>query len=350
MSAAADGAADAASSSTVPDTFEAAIAADLGETEAQQDESDDTDAEDVEDVDAEDSGFDEDEGFDDDESADNDADADAEDDDEDSAQEDDAEDDDEDSADDNPKAWDKLPKWTRDRLSKQSAQIRDLKAQAAKLATIAPTPLAPLADVETAAELDQRLKVARSVRDWVKANHYGGTLYNGSEPIEIDEDTAQRKLAAAEAVIDAAPDLQRRLAVRSETKPWEQAEAICPNLFKAGTEEHAFAAEALKRCPEMKTRLDNWEMFLAAAVRGLTQAAEESRGLAKYVRVPAKKAGATQQESAKVRRNVPPPVLKKSPPQSKSGKKPDIDQLRKRAAESRDPSDFAMLVAAEIAA
>lgn len=349
--AAADGAADTAATTATPDatTFESALAADLGETEAQEDEQpadaaaeDDDDYAASDDPDEGDSAADDESGEDDSDDGEEDADdADADDD----AADD--EDDDEEPAEDNPRAWEQLPKWTRERLSRQSAQLRDLKAQVAKIVTVSPTPSAPLADVETPEQLEQKLSVARSIRDWVKANPYGGTLYNGSQPVEISEETAQAKLAAAEALIDAAPDVQRRLAVRAATKPHEQAEAICPGMFKAGTEENKFAAEALRRCPELKTRMDNWEMFLAAAVRGLTQAAEEAQGV-RYVRVTPKKSAAPAQSKPSSKKA--PPVLKQSAPQAKSGRKPDIDQLRERAAATRDPADLSRLLAAEMAA
>jgi len=257
------------------------------------------------------------------------------------------------------KSYSKLPKWVQKRLSSQGKQLRELRAAAAKMVTIAPTVSAPLADVETEQDLQTRLSVAKQIKDWVRKNPYGGIIRGDHGDVEISEEMAQEKLQYAEAVLDAAPDAQRRLHVRSTTKPWEQAEAICPGLFKEGSEEHAFAQEALKRCPSIKVSMDNWEMFLAAAVRGLKEAADESSGKAKYVRVPVKggkAVGPSVTQSVKPGTKpvsaaaAKPVAVKGAPPLGKSGGKPNLETLAAKARESRDPEDFAALVRAELAA
>lgn len=261
------------------------------------------------------------------------------------------------------KAYSKLPKWVQKRLSSQGRQLRELKAAAAKMVTVTPTAAAPLAHIETEADLQQQIAVAKQIRTWVRANPYGGSIRGDNGDVEISEEMAQEKLRHAEAVLDAAPDAQRRLQVRAATEPWKQAEAICPGLFTPGSEEHAFAQEALKRCPSIKMSMDNWEMFLAAAVRGLKEAADESSGKAKYVRVPVKGGKAVGPTAAKqsvkpgtkpvTNGAVPggkPLAVKGAPPLTKSGGKPNLEALANKARASRDPEDFKALVAAELAA
>jgi hypothetical protein len=272
---------------------------------------------------------------------------------------DEPEDDTEEEDDTDPASYAKLPAWAKKRLSSQGRQLRELREAAAKLVTVAPSPSSPLADVETEADLQARQTVARQIRDWVRQNPYGGVIKGDNGDFQVTEEMAQEKLRHAEAILDAVPDAQRRLHVRASTKPWEQAAAICPNLFKQGSEEHAFAMTALQKCPAIKTSLDNWEMFIAAAVRGLTQAAEESAGKAKYVRVPVKNGkavGPSVAQSAKpgtkpaTATPAKPVAVKGAPPLGKSGGKPNLEALAAKARESRDPEDFAALVRAELAA
>ena len=269
--------------------------------------------------------------------------------------------DEEDEAD--AKSYAKLPSWAQKRLSSQGRQLKELKAAAAKMVTVTPTASAPLAHIDSEADLQQQIAVAKQIRTWVRANPYGGSIRGDNGDVEISEEMAQEKLRHAEAILDAAPDAQRRLQVRAQTKPWKQAEAICPGLFTPGSEEHAFAQTALQKCPAIKTSMDNWEMFLAAAVRGLKEAADESSGKAKYVRVPVKGGKAVGPTAAKqsvkpgtkpVTNGAPqggkPLAVKGAPPLGKSGGKPNLEALANKARASRDPEDFAALVAAELAA
>jgi hypothetical protein len=341
--------------------FEAAVMADLGETTTKQTErrgakaaKPEYDPDDPDQPDPEEEAGTDDEEIPEDEAE---ADADEETETDDTEEESDEPEEEADEADE--KAYSKLPAWVQKRLSSQGKQLRELKAAAAKMVTIAPTAAAPLADVETEQDLQTRLSVAKQIKDWVRKNPYGGIIRGDNGDVEISEEMAQEKLQYAEAVLDAAPDAQRRLHVRSTTKPWEQAEAICPGMFKEGSEEHAFAQEALKRCPSIKVSMDNWEMFLAAAVRGLKEAADESSGKAKYVRVPVKggkAVGPSVTQSVKPGTKpvsaaaAKPVAVKGAPPLGKSGGKPNLETLAAKARESRDPEDFAALVRAELAA
>lgn len=198
-----------------------------------------------------------------------------------------AEEETDDENDDAPEGLKGVPKGVVKRLKNQSARIRELTAQLAEQGIqITPTAASPLADVENLEALDHRMAQARIVRDWCRANPEGGsvTLANGAV-MEISPEQAAGKLARAESELDAAPDAKARLMTRAAAKPWEQAEVICPNLFKKGSAENTFMLQALQKCPEIKSKLDNWEMFLAAATRGITEAAEESQGKARYVRM-----------------------------------------------------------------
>jgi hypothetical protein len=345
--------------------FEAAVMADLGETTTKQTErrgakaaQPEYDPDDPDQPDPE-----EEAGTDDEETPESEAEADAgeepqEETDDTEEESDEPEEETDEAEEEDEKAYSKLPAWVQKRLSSQGKQLKELKAAASKMVTVAPTAAAPLADVETEQDLQTRLSVAKQIKDWVRKNPYGGIIRGDHGDVEISEEMAQEKLQYAEAVLDAAPDAQRRLHVRSTTKPWEQAEAICPGLFKEGSEEHAFAQEALKRCPSIKVSMDNWEMFLAAAVRGLKEAADESSGKARYVRVPVKggkTVGPSVAQSVKpgtkpVSTGAKPVAVKGAPPLGKSNGKPNLEALAAKARESRDPEDFAALVRAELAA
>lgn len=250
----------------------------------------------------------------------------------------------EDDEDEAPRGLKNVPKGVWKRLQKQSAIIRDLKAQVAQGSVqVVPTAASPLADVESAAQLDERIALAKAVRNWVRENPEGGTvtLSNGATK-EISAEEAQAKLARAEAELESAPDVRTRLQTRETMKPWEQAEVICPNLFKKGSEENKFYLEALRKCPELKTKLDNYEMFLAAAVRGIVQATEETQGKAKYVRMALDGKGKPIPPKSAPAKANPEAVKKAKPAEPTNGKPalkaasasntPNLEELEARAA------------------
>lgn len=256
-----------------------------------------------------------------------------------------------------PKGLEKIPKGVAKRLTKQAATIKELKAQLAQtIAPIAPTPDSPLADVEKLDALEERVKIAKSVRDWCRANPDGGTVtLNNGATMDISPEQAQAKLARAEAELDAFPDAKTRLQTREQTKPWEFAEVICPNLYKKGTFENQFFNDILKKVPGLKTGLDNYEVIIAAATRGIVEAHEERTGKARYVRMPLDAKGKPVAPKAVKPTATPQPKpttapSKTRPPLKGPGAKeaPNFDDLEVRAA-SGDESAKRKLLELELA-
>ncbi len=257
-----------------------------------------------------------------------------------------------------PEHFKKLPAWAQKRLGKQAETVKSLREELATAAFgIVPTPASPLAHVDSLDTLQQQTALAKQVRTWCRANPDGGMV--GDREFTADDVTA--KLAHAEAVLDAAPDWQLRLTQREAVKPWEGARKVCPEMFQAGTEEHDFAATAVRMCPEIKLKLANWEMLLAAAVRSIKQVAEETAGKAKYVRMEMKDGkvvapvraaapAASGKPATTVPKVRPPATPGGAPPPLRTtrgpGAKPDTAALEARYAQTRNPDDFRDLVAA----
>lgn len=184
-----------------------------------------------------------------------------------------------------PKGFENVPKGIWKRQNKLIQKQRELKSQIAKGPfQITPTPESPLADVESVEVLDNRIATAKQVRKWCQENPEGGTLKgsNGRE-VELTPDQVQNRLALAEAVIEAAPDMKVMLSQREQEKPWEIAESITPGLFEDGTPEYQFMKDLVSKVPHIKHH-PAWEVIVAAAAKGMRQTVEERTGKAKYVR------------------------------------------------------------------
>lgn len=191
-----------------------------------------------------------------------------------------------------PKGFEKVPKGIWKRQNKLLQKQRELKAQIAQgPVQITPTPANPLADVETVEALDQRLASVKAVRDWCRENPDGGTVKGaGGREIELTPEDVKSRMAFAESVIEAAPDVKVMLTQRANEKPWEVAETIAPGLFEKTTEEYRFMTDILKAVPELK-RHPAWEVLLAVAAKGMRQTVEERAKKAKYVRYELDKEG-----------------------------------------------------------
>jgi hypothetical protein len=140
--------------------------------------------------------------------------------------------------------------------------------------------------VTPAEVLDRRYAAAKARRTWCLANPDGGTVQmrNGRE-IEVSAEKAQQTLAEAEAEIEAYPDAKMRVAQRANEKPWVTATTLEPGLLQKGTPENGFLLHVLKAVPEIKAKLPDWEVFMAAATRGMRMITEEQAGRARYVRM-----------------------------------------------------------------
>lgn len=185
-----------------------------------------------------------------------------------------------------PKGMENWPKQAVKRIQKQSETIRALREQVAQsVIQIAPTPTSPLADVTTTAALEDRLQMAKGIRQWCKDNPDGGSIpLKGGGTYEVTPEMAQAKLEQAEREIEAYSDRKLYLAEREQAKPWEAAEAVAPGILQAGTREHTFYSNVLKAVPELAAKLPDYELFVACAARGMKQMLEEREGKARYVR------------------------------------------------------------------
>lgn len=259
-----------------------------------------------------------------------------------------------------PEHFKKLPQWAQKRLGKQAETVKALREElATRPFGVLPTPASPLAHVDSLEDLQSQTNLAKQIRQWCKANPDGGLIGN----LEVSAEDVAMKLAHAETVLEAAPDWQSRLHRRAEQKPWEGARRVCPELFTPGTEQNQFAEMALQMCPEIRTKLPNWEMFLAAAARSIAQVTEIEQGKAKYVRMELKdgKVVAPQKPATPIKPGTKPAPLAgqgpgtvrpatSAPVARAQGGKPDLSALQKRYAATRDSDDLAALVAAEMAA
>lgn len=237
-----------------------------------------------------------------------------------------------------PKGLENVPKAVWMRLKKQSEQIRTLKAGMAEGAVILqPSPSNPLADVGTIAELDERIAAARADRDWAQKHPQGGTRKRGGKEIEVSEEDAAATLAAANAILDADATTRQRLTFRQQTKPWEKAQAISPDLFTKGSPANTFVLDVVSACPEIVEKIPEWEYLMACAAKGMQQVVEEGSKRFKYVRYeldadgkiipPKKPAGPEPGKAAEKAKQPPatpgatrPPVKTAAPSQSRTEK------------------------------
>ena len=189
----------------------------------------------------------------------------------------------------NVKGADKVPKGFVHTSANQSQQIRDFKAEIASLkaappVTLTPTPLSPLADVESLSALKDRIAEAKAIKAWAKDHPDGDTVIRNGQQINITAEQVQAKLERAEAEIDAYADKQIALTQREVSRPWETAEKIAPGILKPGTPENQIYLGLLQTCPEIKERFLDHERILAYAIKGYQIASEEAAGRAKYIR------------------------------------------------------------------
>lgn len=189
-----------------------------------------------------------------------------------------------------PKGMENVPKSVWKRFNHLTKENKKLNAQVAEGGIkITPTAASPLADVDNLKSLEARITSAKGIRDAVKSHpEYltdGAKIKRGDgSTIERTADQVKAQLAKAEAEIDGEANARVRLTERNRDKPWEAAASMRPDLFKKGTADHSFMVKTLQDCPEIKTRLTDWEVFMAAAARGFQEMIEEQDGKALYVR------------------------------------------------------------------
>lgn len=270
-----------------------------------------------------------------------------------------------------PRGMEGWPKQAIKRIQNQSEQIRALKAQVAQDGIKLPaTESRPLDDVAKLDELESRYEHAQRVLAWCEANPDGGEikLANGAT-YTVSPEEARSRREAAQRAIKQYPDRKLYLAERERDKPWEAAEALAPDLLKPGTQENTFFTNVLKAVPELAQRLPDYEVFMAAAARGMRQLMEERSGKAKWVRyelkdgkiVPPKQPTAAGKAKAAAPASAGKPAAapqatpfrptNQRPPTAAAGARPsaNLDELTARAANG-DESAVRALLRAELEA
>jgi len=203
---------------------------------------------------------------------------------------------------------------------RMARELRDekerLEAELAKRGEIriTPTDEDPLADLDTPEELEAKVSAAKKIRTWARQNPDGATIRenDGSERY-LDRSEVAAYLARAETLLeDHAPTRREYLSARGAIMP--EAKQSYPNLFKAGTQEHAILVDTLSRVPALK-KLPNYEMIVGDAIAGMRLRQER-----------ASKSNGAEAPKLSTKSRIAPPVPKTGtgrPPQSSSRSRSD---------------------------
>ncbi len=218
--------------------------------------------------------------------------------------------------------------------------LRVNREKSEKLATagvpvIQPTPLSPLADVETLPDLEQRIDDARSVKEWCLEHAEGHEYERNGKTIEITAEQVARKLAKAEAEIEAYADAKVTLHERERTQPAKAALQLVPDLLKAGSESNNTLQSLLQVCPELKTRFANWEEVGAYVLLGYRQAQKLKQGV-KFVEVKPEEKGAPAAQAKPKPKPAPSPSGDKPTLQAKGASVSVSDAMKALPANATD--------------
>lgn len=218
--------------------------------------------------------------------------------------------------------------------------LRVNREKSEKLATagvpvIQPTPVSPLADVETLPDLEQRIDDARSVKEWCLKHAEGHEYERNGKTIEITAEQVARKLAKAEAEIEAYADAKVMLHERERTQPAKAALQLVPDLLKAGSESNNTLQSLLQVCPELKTRFANWEEVGAYVLLGYRQAQKLKQGV-KFVEVKPEEKGAPAAQAKPKPKPVPSPSGDKPTLQAKGAPVSVSDAMKALPANATD--------------
>ena len=179
------------------------------------------------------------------------------------------------------KAQKRINKLTRKRkeaeaeAEKYRTEAEQLRSELDKRSVIKlePTPDDPLADIDSMADLDNRISAAKKVRAWALMNPDGASITesDGTERY-VDRQEIAKYVAQTEALLtDHAPARKEYLRERENTLP--EAKQTYPNLFKAGTPEHKMLTDTLKLVPSLK-KLAGFELVIGDAIAGMAQRME----------------------------------------------------------------------------
>jgi hypothetical protein len=218
--------------------------------------------------------------------------------------------------------------------------LRVNREKSEKLATagvpvIQPTPLSPLADVETLPDLEQRINDARSVKEWCLKHAEGHEYERNGKTIEITAEKVARKLAEAEAEIEAYADVKVTLHERERTQPAKAALQLVPDLLKPQSESNNIMLSFLQLVPEAKTRVANWEEVQAYLVLGFKQAQKLKQGV-QFVEVKPEEKGAPAAQAKPKPKPVPSPSGDKPTLQAKGAPVSVSDAMKALPANATD--------------
>lgn len=217
-------------------------------------------------------------------------------------------------------------------LTTLKAERDTLKEQVGSAApvTFQPTAAAPLADVQSAEDLEARVSHARSMKSWALENLEGAEVRDPSTgDTKYYEPSQVRKiLANAESLIDAAPKRQQWL--ENSTIAEQQAREAYPEMYEPGSETHKAVQQVAKAMPQLLS-FPNWRLIVGDALIGgmvragqlTVQAAEEKKAAAAADKKPALKGApklAPRTPDAPARRTTPAEPVERA------------EQVRKQAA------------------
>jgi hypothetical protein len=156
-----------------------------------------------------------------------------------------------------------------ERAETLESEVSELRAKLDATAPIQITPTAsdPLADVETPEQLEDRVATAKKIRAWAIKNLEGGTVQNAAgEDVYYEPSQVREYLATADELLtEHAPKRKEWISQRSAVM--QEAKAVYPALFKAGTPEHESLVATLKAHPYLKG-LPQLEMIVGDAIEG----------------------------------------------------------------------------------
>jgi len=156
-----------------------------------------------------------------------------------------------------------------ERAETLESEVSELRAKLDATVPIQITPTAsdPLADVETPEQLEDRVATAKKIRAWAIKNLEGGTVQNAAgEDVYYEPSQVREYLATADELLtEHAPKRKEWISQRSAVM--QEAKAVYPALFKAGTPEHESLVATLKAHPYLKG-LPQLEMIVGDAIEG----------------------------------------------------------------------------------
>jgi hypothetical protein len=186
-----------------------------------------------------------------------------------------------------------------------------------------PSPEDPLADIETATDLESKVSAAKKVRAWALSNPDGATVTNpdGTERY-VDRAEMAKFIAQTDALLtDHAPARKEYLREREAVLP--EAKSTYPDLFKPGTQQHQVLIDTLKQVPALK-RLPGYEMVIGDALLGMQLRMERA---AKSKDADAKKSAPTAGKSKAIAPAIPKPSASRPPNSTGKEKGRNLDRV-----------------------